>query len=243
MAKQLTIALAGNPNSGKTTIFNNLTGARQHVGNWPGVTVEKKEGTCKYNGYEIRVIDLPGTYSLTAYSIEEVVARDFIIKEKPDVVVDIVDASNLQRNLYLATQFKELGTKVVIALNMSDLAEKNGVSIDVDKMSNLMGVPMVPTVGNKNQGMKELLEAAVKTAEDKIGIEEHILRFGKEVDPEIEKIQRIISKDSNLVSQYSPSWLAIKLLEDDSEIIKVVETSAVWEEIRSAVAKSQSDLL
>lgn len=240
MAKQLTIALAGNPNSGKTTIFNNLTGARQHVGNWPGVTVEKKEGTCKYNGYEIRVIDLPGTYSLTAYSIEEVVARDFIIKEKPDVVVDIVDASNLQRNLYLTTQFKELEAKVVIALNMSDLAEKNGVSIDVDKMSDLMGIPVVPTVGNKNQGMKELLEAAVKTAEDKIGIQEHILRFGKEVDPEIKKIQRIISKDSNLVSQYSPSWLAIKLLEDDSEIIKVVETSAVWEEIRSAVAKSQS---
>jgi ferrous iron transport protein B len=240
MAKKLTIVLAGNPNSGKTTIFNNLTGARQHVGNWPGVTVEKKQGTCKYNGYEIRVIDLPGTYSLTAYSIEEVVARDFIIKEKPDVVVDIVDASNLQRNLYLTTQFKELEAKVVIALNMSDLAEKNGVSIDVDKMSHLIGVPVVPTVGNKNQGMKELMEAVVNTAEDNIGIEEHILRFGKEVDPEIEKIQRIISKDSNLISQYSPSWLAIKLLENDSEIIKVVETSAFWEEIRSAVAKSQS---
>jgi ferrous iron transport protein B len=240
MAKKLTIVLAGNPNSGKTTIFNNLTGARQHVGNWPGVTVEKKQGTCKYNGYEIRVIDLPGTYSLTAYSIEEVVARDFIIKEKPDVVVDIVDASNLQRNLYLTTQFKELEAKVVVALNMSDLAEKNGVSIDVDKMSHLIGVPVVLTVGKKNQGMKELLEAVVNTAEDNIGIEEHILRFGKEVDPEIEKIQRIISKDSNLISQYSPSWLAIKLLENDSEIIKVVETSAFWEEIRSAVAKSQS---
>jgi ferrous iron transport protein B len=140
------------------------------------------------------VIDLAGTYSLTAYSIEEVVARDFIIKEKPDVVVDIVDASNLQRNLYLTTQFKELEAKVVIALNMSDLAEKNGVSIDVDKMSHLIGVPVVLTVGKKNQGMKELLEAVVNTAEDNIGIEEHILRFGKEVDPEIEKIQRIVSK-------------------------------------------------
>lgn len=242
MAKKLTIALAGNPNSGKTTIFNNLTGARQHVGNWPGVTVEKKEGTCKYDGFEIRVIDLPGTYSLTAYSIEEVVARDFIIKEKPDVVVDIVDASNLQRNLYLTTQFKELETKVVIALNMSDLAEKNGARIDIDKMSRLMGCSVVPTVGNKNQGMKELLEAVVKTAEDGIGVEEHIMRFGKEVEPEIEKIREIISKDSNLITRYSPSWLAIKLLEDDSEITKVIEESDVGEEIRSAVAKSQSHI-
>lgn len=240
MAKKLTVALAGNPNSGKTTIFNNLTGARQHVGNWPGVTVEKKEGTCQYNGYEIRVIDLPGTYSLTAYSIEEMVARDFIIKERPDVVVDIVDASNLQRNFYLTTQFKELETKVVIALNMSDLAEKDGVRIDIDKMSRLMGFSVVPTAGNKNKGMKELLEAVVKTAENSVGVEEHIMRFGKEVDPEIEKIQKIISKDSNLVSRYSPNWLAIKLLEDDSEIIKVVDKSDVREEVRSAVAKSQS---
>ncbi len=243
MAKHLTIALTGNPNSGKTTIFNNLTGARQHVGNWPGVTVEKKEGTCKYNGYEIKVIDLPGTYSLTAYSIEEVVARDFVIKEKPDVVVDIVDASNLQRNLYLTTQFKELGAKVIIALNMSDLAKKNGVNIDVQKMSQLLGSPVIPTVGNKNQGTKELLEAAIKTAEDKIGLDEHPITYGKEIDPEIEKIQKIISKDPNLTSQYSPSWLAIKLMEDDSEVIKVVEASSAWQEIQSAVSKSQNYIL
>ncbi|MBC8461213.1 MAG: ferrous iron transport protein B [Deltaproteobacteria bacterium] len=240
MAKHLTIALSGNPNSGKTTIFNNLTGARQHVGNWPGVTVEKKEGTCKYNGYEIKVIDLPGTYSLTAYSIEEVVARDFIIKEKPDVVVDIVDASNLQRNLYLTTQFKELGAKVIIALNMSDLAKKNGVNIDVQKMSQLLGSPVIPTVGNKNQGTKELLEAAIKTAEDKIGLDERPITYGKEIDPEIEKTQTNITKDPNLTSQYSPSWLAIKLMEDDSEVIKVVEASSVWQETESAVRKSQN---
>jgi len=242
MAKKLTIALAGNPNSGKTSIFNNLTGARQHVGNWPGVTVEKKEGKCKYNGYEIKVIDLPGTYSLTAYSIEEVVARDFVIKERPDVVVDIVDASNLQRNLYLTTQFKELGAKVVIALNMSDLAEKNRINIDVKKMSQLLGAMVVPTVGHKNKGMKELLDAVVKTAENKTGLEDHPIVYGKEVDPEVEKIQGIISKDSNLVIQYSPRWLAIKLLEDDREVIKVLEASPVWQDIRSAVTKSQNHI-
>ncbi|TET69072.1 MAG: ferrous iron transport protein B [Candidatus Aminicenantes bacterium] len=240
MAKKLKIALAGNPNSGKTSIFNNLTGARQHVGNWPGVTVEKKEGTCKYNGYEIKVIDLPGTYSLTAYSLEELVARDFVIKEKPDVVIDIVDASNLKRNLYLTTQFKELGAKVVIALNMSDLAKKSGLNIDVKMMSQLLGARVVPTVGNKNQGMKELLEAVVKTAEDKTGLEEHPIVYGKEVDPEVEKIQDIISKDPNLRSQYNPKWLAIKLLEGDSEVIKVIEKSPVCNEIQQAANMSKN---
>jgi len=239
MAKTLKIALAGNPNSGKTSIFNNLTGARQHVGNWPGVTVEKKEGTCKYNGYEIKVIDLPGTYSLTAYSIEELVARDFVIKEKPDVVVDIVDASNLQRNLYLTTQIKELGAKVVIALNMSDLAEKNGVNINVKIMSQLLGAEVIPTVGHKNRGMKELLEAVVNTAEKKNDFEEHPIAYGKEINPEVEKIQNIISKDSNLVSQYTPKWLAIKLLEGDSEVIKVAEKFSVWNEIQQAVNESR----
>jgi len=130
MLENITVALAGNPNSGKTTVFNNLTGARQHVGNWPGVTVEKKEGDCKYKDVKITVIDLPGTYSLTAYSMEEIIARDFVLDGQPDVVVDIVDASNLERNLYLATQFMELGANLVIALNMTDVAESRGIKID-----------------------------------------------------------------------------------------------------------------
>lgn len=239
MAKQIMIALAGNPNSGKTSIFNNLTGARQHVGNWPGVTVEKKEGKCKYNGYDISIIDLPGTYSLTAYSIEEMVARDFVIKEKPDVVVDIVDASNLQRNLYLTTQFKELGAKVVIALNMSDIAKKNGVNIDIDKMSKLLGAKIVPTVGSKNQGMKELLKAVVETAERNTVLEERPLVYGKEINPEIEKIQDIVSGDSNLIKQYNSKWLSIKLLEGDSEVNKAIEKSTVWNEAQKSVEKSR----
>jgi len=165
MAKELTIALAGNPNSGKSTVFNALTGARQHVGNWPGKTVEKREGVCRYNDREIKVVDLPGTYSLTAYSLEEIIARDYIVEEKPDVVVDIVDASNLERNLYLALQILELGANLVIALNMMDMAESRDHRVDVKALSELLGVPVVPTVANKGKGIKELLAAIVEAAE------------------------------------------------------------------------------
>ncbi len=165
MAKDFTIALAGNPNTGKSTIFNALTGARQHVGNWPGKTVEKKEGTCKYKDYEIRVVDLPGTYSLTAYSLEEIIARDYIIHEKPDVVIDVVDAANLERNLYLAVQILELGARLIIALNMSDLAEVRGFKIDLDKLSQgLGGVPIIRTVASRGQGVEELLRKALEMA-------------------------------------------------------------------------------
>ncbi|MEA3344701.1 MAG: FeoB small GTPase domain-containing protein [Chloroflexota bacterium] len=164
MAKELTIALAGNPNSGKSTVFNALTGARQHVGNWPGKTVARKEGICKYDDHVINVIDLPGTYSLTAYSMEEVIARGFVVEGKPDVVVDIVDASNLERNLYLALQILELEANLVIDLNMTDMAEARGHEIDVKALSDLLGVPVVPTVANKGQGIEELLAAIVEAA-------------------------------------------------------------------------------
>ena len=167
MAKKITIALAGNPNSGKSTVFNALTGARQHVGNWPGKTVEKKEGICTFDDYEIHVVDLPGTYSLTAYSMEEIIARDFIVEGKPDVVVDIVDASNLERNLYLAVQLLELGANLVLDLNMMDMAEARDHRIDVKALSELLGVPVVPTVANKGKGIKDLLATIVKAAEAK----------------------------------------------------------------------------
>ncbi len=159
-APQLTIALAGNPNSGKTTLFNALTGAHQKVGNYPGVTVEKKEGSCVRDGRRYHVIDLPGTYSLTAYSIEEIVARNVIMEDRPDVVVDIVDSSNLERNLYLATQLLELGVPLVLAFNMADLAKSRGYSIDNRLLSSLLGVPIVDTVARKGQGVDELLQAA-----------------------------------------------------------------------------------
>ncbi|MCE1253999.1 MAG: 50S ribosome-binding GTPase [Anaerolineae bacterium] len=158
MAKQFTIALAGNPNAGKSTIFNAITGSHQHVANWPGKTVEKKEGSWNYKGIDFTVVDLPGTYSLTAFSLEEVIARNFIIDEKPDLVVAVVDAGNLERNLYLAVQILELGVKVVMALNMSDVAESRGIKIDIDKLSAGLGITIVQTIASREKGLDELKE-------------------------------------------------------------------------------------
>jgi small GTP-binding protein len=159
MPEKYRIALAGNPNSGKSTIFNALTGSRQHVGNWPGKTVEKKEGVCKRNGFELEITDLPGTYSLTAYSLEEVIARDFIIQEGPDVVVTVIDASNLERNLYLTLQILELGAPVVVALNMSDMADARGFKIKQEKLSRALHSPVVRTVASRGEGIDQLVEA------------------------------------------------------------------------------------
>jgi ferrous iron transport protein B len=161
----LVIALIGNPNSGKSSLFNALTGAHQHVGNWPGKTVEKKKGTLVHNGQSITVVDLPGTYSLAALSLEEVIARDFIVEEHPDVVVDVVDATNLERNLYLAVQLLEMGGDVVIALNVMDQARALGIEIDIERLSqSLGGVPVVPTVARRDEGVPELLDAVLRAA-------------------------------------------------------------------------------
>ena len=178
MKKKITIALSGNPNAGKTTAFNAITGARQHIANYPGVTVEKKYGIVFHKGYEIEVVDLPGTYSLTAYSLEEIVARDFVINERPDLVVDIIDASNMDRHLYLATQFKELGVPLILALNMVDMAESRGMKIDYERLSTDFGAPVVPMVARSGKGIKELLDAVVETFEQKPRVESarHFLR-------------------------------------------------------------------
>jgi len=216
--KEITIALAGNPNSGKTTVFNNLTGARQHVGNWPGVTIEKKEGFRSFRGNRIRVVDLPGVYSLTAYSLDEVIARDYVVDEKPDVVVDVVDASNLERNCYLTVQLLEMKANLVIALNMMDVAESRGYQIDIKGLSRLLGTPVVPMVAAKNQGIEELLENVVGVATGHIRVSGINIRYGKDVEAEIARLEESISGNP-LAANYSPRWLAVKLLEDDREII------------------------
>jgi len=169
MSKKWTIALAGNPNAGKSTLFNALTGGRQHVGNWPGKTVEKKEGVWKSNGQEFTVVDLPGTYSLTAYSLEEVIARDYIVEEKPDVVVTVIDTANLERNLYLTVQIIEMGAKVVIALNMSDIAEARGLKINFEHLSQALGAAVIPTTANKERGLEALKQAILDTLNAKKG--------------------------------------------------------------------------
>jgi len=221
--KRFTIALAGNPNSGKTTIFNNITGTRQKVGNWPGVTVEKKEGAVNKFGYDLTIIDLPGTYSLTPFSIEEIIARNFVLDECPDVVIDIIDASNLERSLYLATQLREIDCKVLFALNMADLAKTRGIKINAKKLSELLNVPVVFTVGNKNEGTDELLKAAVKLAESDSKIpQERKVRYNKDVENSISKLQSIIKKRIGKKLPYNIRWTAIKLIEDDKILKKSI---------------------
>ncbi|MBA3019015.1 MAG: ferrous iron transport protein B [Proteobacteria bacterium] len=214
--KSFTIALAGNPNSGKTTIFNNITGTRQKVGNWPGVTVEKKEGAVSKYGYDLKIIDLPGTYSLTPFSIEEIVARDFVLDESPDVVIDIIDASNLERSLYLATQLRELDCKVLFALNMADVAFSRGTKIDAEKMSELLNVPVVFTTGNKNKGIDSLLKTAIELAESKSKIsQKRKVKYSKDIEDSISKLQSFIEERLEQNFPYNIRWTAIKLLEND----------------------------
>jgi len=232
--KRLSIALAGNPNSGKTTIFNNITGTRQKVGNWPGVTVEKKEGYINKSGYDLKIIDLPGTYSLTPFSIEEIVARNFILDERPDVVIDIIDASNLERSLYLATQLREIDCKVLFALNMADVARTRGIKIDDKKLSELLAVPVVFTIGNKNKGIDTLLKKAIELAEsDYVIPKKRKVKYSKDIEDSISKIEHFIGNHAADSIPYNIRWTAIKLLEDDKIVKERVleKTGKIGEDI------------
>ena len=164
MAEKYCFALMGNPNCGKTTIFNQITGMHQHVGNWPGKTVEKKVGYYNYQGFELEIVDLPGTYSLTAFSMEEVISRDFILDEQPDAIINVVDSCNLERNLYLTVQILELGVPLVLVLNMTDVAESRGVKIDTGSLSKALKSPVVQTVASSAQGINNLLATAIDLA-------------------------------------------------------------------------------
>lgn len=219
-----TVALAGNPNvGGKTTLFNALTGMRQHVGNWPGVTVEKKEGVMEYRGEKFLVVDLPGTYSLTAHSLDELVARDFLLNGNADVVVDVVDATALMRNLFLTMEILEMGLKnVIIALNKMDLAEKRGIKIDVKRMEEVLGgVPVVPLNAKDGVGIDELKEKISRMASGLIKTRPVVPTYDKEVEREIEHITMVLESTS-LAEKYHLRWLAIKLLQRDDGVMKLV---------------------
>ncbi|MBN2539341.1 MAG: ferrous iron transport protein B [Deltaproteobacteria bacterium] len=213
------IALAGNPNSGKTSLFNELTGARQHVGNYPGVTVEKKEGTYFYNGYRMCIVDLPGTYSLTAYSEEEIVTRDFLVTENPDLVIDILDASNLERNLYLAVQFLEMGVPMCIALNMIDVAENRGIEINVKKLSVLLGIPVVSTIARTGEGKKDLISAAAQIIREGKQKRSFKISYGDDLDEALLEMEKEIMDSNFLTDTYDARWIALKYLENDKQIL------------------------
>jgi ferrous iron transport protein B len=245
MKKQkITIALSGNPNAGKTTAFNALTGARQHIANYPGVTVEKKMGQLTHKGYDIVVVDLPGTYSLTAYSLEELVARDFLVNERPDVVVDIVDASNLDRNLYLALLFKEMGVPLVIALNMVDVAEARGIEVDEDILSVLLEVPVVPTVARANRGLDEVLDKAVEVALRRRKWKPAVISYGADIDESLKKIEDVIKKKDGYDTKYSPRWLGLKCLEGDGQILNLIQSDPnMSSEINAICAKTNKHIM
>ncbi|QDA31372.1 ferrous iron transport protein B [Thermococcus indicus] len=233
---ELTLAIIGNPNSGKTTLFNALTGLKQKVANWPGVTVEKKEGELEIKGKRFRLVDLPGVYSLAAHSIDEKIARDFILNERPEVVIDVVDASALERNLYLALQLLEMGVKVVIALNKMDLAEEKGLRIDPKKLEEALGVPVVPTIGTKKQGIEELKEAiynALKASPLEIKY--------PSLEPYIERLAKIIENDEKF-SRMNPRWVALRLIEGDEDIVKLVKDSSVGSQALEELKKIIQEL-
>jgi ferrous iron transport protein B len=231
MTEKIRVALIGNPNVGKTSVFNAITGLRQHVGNWPGVTVEKKTGKAAHKGTELEITDLPGTYSLAAFSKDEIIARDYIIDESPDVVVQVVDATNLERNLYLTTQLMELGPKLVIALNMSDVVQAKGDRIEASKLEDLLEVPVIRTVGSQGEGITNLLEAIVLVA-NKSKSYDLELTYGKEIEDKIAELQKQLRQDKELVAKYPSRWFSIKLLEGDDNAQEKLAVSSVADTIR-----------
>jgi ferrous iron transport protein B len=230
----MTVALAGNPNSGKTTIFNNITGARQHVGNYAGVTVERREGFRRFQGQDLLLVDLPGTYSLTANSLDEIVARNVIIDEKPDLIVNILDASNLERNLYLALQLLELERPLVLALNMTDMAEKAGIIIDSDVLRTRLGVPVVKLIGNRNQGTEELLQTVVESSK-KTTYRPFSIEYGAKIEAAIAEVTEALQNLTNV--KFPIRWLAVKLLENDAEVQAALLNIAGGNAVAAVVVK------
>ena len=233
--KVINVALVGNPNCGKTSLFNFASGAHERVGNYSGVTVDAKEGHATFEGYEFNLVDLPGTYSLSAYSPEELYVRKQLVEKTPDVVVNVIDASNLERNLYLTTQLIDMHIRMVVALNMFDETEQRGDNINLDALSSLFGVPMQPTVFTTGRGVKELFHKVIEVYEATEGADAHFrhihIKHGHEIEHGIAEIQDHLKKEHGLRERYSTRYLAIKLLENDKEVEQLVRTFPDADEI------------
>ena len=234
--KHIRVALVGNPNCGKTSLFNMASGSREHVGNYSGVTVDAKEGTFEYGGYKFVIVDLPGTYSLSAYSPEELYVRKNLVEDMPDVVINVVDASNLQRNLYLTTQLIDMNLRVVMAMNMYDELKAKGGNLDIKQLGYLLGMPVVPTVSRNGEGIDNLFDTVIKIYENTDArLARHIhINHGAEIEQSIDRIKLLLQKDPEIRYQYSTRYLAIKYLENDSEVEKVVESLPNRDEIIAA---------
>jgi ferrous iron transport protein B len=240
--KPLTIALAGNPNSGKTSLFNAIAGTNLKVGNWPGVTVERYEGYVNYKGYRIKLVDLPGTYSLNAYSPEETVARDFIAGKKADIVINVVDGSNLERNLYLTHQLMELEPEMVIALNMYDEVIKNGITIDFKYLQKLLGCHIVPVSAVTKKGIDSLLDHVVRVYEKKIPIAKNKIFYSEEVEESLAKLKALIETDTALTLAYGARWLAVKLFENDEAVYRMLKEKPVWVRLEGSLGLILAEL-
>jgi ferrous iron transport protein B len=241
---QITVALTGQPNVGKSTVFNLLTGLSQHVGNWPGKTIERKTGTYHHNGTEVRIVDLPGTYSLTANSLEERIARDYIIKERPDVVIAIVDAAALERNLYLLAELLSLPTPVVLGLNMIDVAKQQGMHIEPHVLEAALGLPVVPMVATKNQGVRELMEAVDWVSQDRATYAPIRPEIRGDHQAVLAQIQQFIGKA--VPEPYPDDWVALKLLEGDEEITSMMRErldEARWQEVHTILMQHEDAIL
>lgn len=242
---RIRVAVAGNPNSGKSTLINALAGTRLQVGNWPGVTVEKKEAVLGHRGRNIILVDLPGTYSLSPYSEEEIIARDFLVHDRPDVIVNVVDATNLERNLYLTVQLLELGVPVIVALNIYDEAEKKGYRIDIPKMEQALGVTVVATVATRKTGLDELLEAVAGAMAEGQRIPPRVLKYGEDIETAVKKVaENVAHRHPDLVGRYPERWLALKLLEGDRHLLaetKIPDVDSLTEEAVDHLKEAHGD--
>ncbi|MFX0061097.1 MAG: ferrous iron transport protein B [Candidatus Hermodarchaeota archaeon] len=222
--KKIRVALAGNANVGKSVLFNYLTGLHQHIGNWPGKTIERAEGSVYFEGYEIEIIDLPGIYSLSTYSLEEIISREYIVVEKPDVIINVIDGSVLERNLFFTLQLMELNRPMIILVNQVDLAKNKGITIDYARLETMLGLPVIPTVATKAIGITAALEVIIEIYEGRRSALPNLINYGSEVEKQVTRLQKIL-KANKVAPEYPRRWFALKILEQDEEILKIVKST------------------